>query len=205
MSSPALTLYTFPLSGHGHRVELFLHLLGLPYEKRLVDLRSGAHKQPEFLSINPFGQVPALVDGDLVLPDSNAILVYLAKRYGSEQWLPQDPVGAARVQRWLSVAAGELMQGPALARAMTIFRRGDPAPHQARATALFSLLEAHLSANSYLVGDHATIADIALYTYTSVSHEGGVSLEAYPAIRTWLQRVEALPNFLPMPAVPAAS
>ncbi len=86
-----------------------------------VDLRKGAHKQPDFLQLNTFGQVPVLDDNGTVIPDSNAILVYLARRYGGESWLPGDPVGAAAVQRWLSVAAGPIAFGPARARLIMVF------------------------------------------------------------------------------------
>ena len=113
MSHAAIKLYGFPLSGHSHRVELMLSLLGLPTEFILVDLAQGAHKSADFLAtINSFGEVPAIDDNGTVLADSNAILVYLASKYGNGQWLPSDPVGQARVQRWLSAAAGVL--GPVL-------------------------------------------------------------------------------------------
>ncbi|WP_199918422.1 glutathione S-transferase family protein, partial [Pseudomonas veronii] len=105
MSQPAIKLYGFPLSGHSHRVELMLSLLSLPSEFILVDLKQGAHKTAEFVdTINPFGQVPAIDDNGTVLADSNAILLYLASKYGNGQWLPSDPLGQARVQRWLSAA-----------------------------------------------------------------------------------------------------
>ena len=96
-----IKLYGMALSGHCHRVHLFLSLLGLPFEQVNVDLMGGAHKRPEFLAMNPFGQVPVIEDGDVTLADSNAILVYLEGRYAPGQWLPRDPVGAACVQRWL--------------------------------------------------------------------------------------------------------
>ena len=102
MSNP-IKLYNFPKSGHAHRIELMLSLLALPTELVFVDLAAGAHKQPEFLALNPFGQVPVIDDNGTVIADSNAILVYLAKKYDNGAWLPEDPVAAAAVQRWLSV------------------------------------------------------------------------------------------------------
>lgn len=92
------------LSGHCHRVELFLSLLGLPYQLIEMDLRARAHKAPEFVARNPFGQVPVIEDGEVTLADSNAILVYLEARYAPGQWLPREPIAAAQVQRWLSAA-----------------------------------------------------------------------------------------------------
>ena len=116
-----MKLYYHPLSGHSHRARLFVSLLGIPHELIEVDLKSGAHKKPEFLALNPFGQVPVLDDDGTIVSDSNAILVYLAKKFGKTGWLPEDPQGAASVQRWLSVAAGEIAYGPAAARLITVF------------------------------------------------------------------------------------
>jgi glutathione S-transferase len=155
----------------------------------------------EFLRLNPLGQIPVLEDGDLVIPDSNAILVYLAKRYApGSHWLPEEPVAAARVQRWLSVAAGEVKFGPAAARVIAVFGApGDPAPAQLLAARVFRFMESHLEDRDYLATEHPTIADLACYSYTAHAPEGGVSLEPYPAIRSWLGRVEALPGFRGMP------
>jgi len=195
-----LRLHRFQLSGHCHRVELFLSLLGLPYEVVDVDLAAGGARTPEFLALNAFGQLPVLQDDATTLADSNAILVYLEGRYAPGQWLPRDPLGAAQVQRWLSVAAGLLAFGPALARVIQLFRRpDDPAAALARAERLFAVMEQQLAAQDFLAAPQPTLADIAVYSYTRVAPEGGVSLLPYPAIRAWLARVEALPRFLPMP------
>lgn len=196
-----IRLHRLELSGHCHRVELFLSLLQLPYEMVDVDLRAGEHKQPAFLARNPFGQVPVIEDGELTLADSNAILVYLEGRYAPGQWLPREPVAAARVQQWLSVAAGPLAYGAAAARVIALFcRPDDPAPAVARAHQLFGVMEAQLARRDWLAGDTPTLADIANYSYAARAPEGGVSLGDYPAVRAWLARVEALPHFVPMPA-----
>lgn len=197
-----LRLHSFPLSGHAHRARLMLALLGLQADTVDVDLRGGAQKQPDFLGLNAFGQVPVLEDGDTVIADSNAILVYLAGKYDrSGTWLPADPATAAQVQRWLSVAAGQLLMGPARARMVKLF--GSPFDHDAcrqAATQLFHVMEQHLQGRDWLAAKHATIADIALYSYTAHAPEGDVSLEPYPNIRGWIARVEALPGFVPMPS-----
>lgn len=202
-----IVLYRHPLSGHAHRVELFLSLLGLPHRLVDVDLAARAHKAPEFLRKNPFGQVPVIEDGDVTLADSNAILVYLAGRYDkSGTWYPRDALAAARVQRWLSVAAGPLAAGPATARLIKVF--GAPLDH-ARAVAiagqLFPVLDQALTAQAFLTGAAPTIADAAIYSYTAHAPEGGVSLEPYREIRAWLARVEALPGFVPMQHSPAVA
>lgn len=197
-----LILYRHPLSGHAHRAELLLSLLGLPAVLVDVDLLKGAHKQPEFLAMNRFGQVPVLVDDGVAIPDSNAILVYLARRYDpSGRWLPASE--EAQVQRWLSVAAGPLASGPATARLITVFGAGYVAADAiARSHALLRVLEAELSGRGWLVGAGPTVADVALYTYVAHAPEGNVDLNLYPAIRAWLGRVEALPGFVPMRRTP---
>lgn len=195
-----IKLYRHPLSGHAHRVELMLSLLQLPTELVFVDLAKGAHKHPTFLAINPFGQVPVIDDNGLVLSDSNAILVYLAKKYDATgRWLPSEPVAAAQVQRWLSVAAGQIASGPATARLITVFG----APYDADATitrshALLQVIEKTLTQQAFLAGDDATIADVACYTYIAHAPEGNVSLVEYPHINAWLARIEALAGFVPM-------
>jgi glutathione S-transferase len=195
-----MKLYHTPLSGHAHRAVLFASLLGIEVELIDIDIPGGANRTPEFLALNPFGQVPVLEDGGVVVADSNAILVYLAKKAGRTDWLPEDPAGAAAVQRWLSVAAGELSYGPAAARLITVFgARLNPEEVIARAHVLLERLEAHLTTREWLAADHPTIADIALYSYLAGAPEGNVELAPYTAVRAFLQRVEALPGFVPFP------
>ena len=199
MSNTAIKLYRHPLSGHAHRVELLLSLLRLPAELIDVDLAKGAQKAPGFLALNSFGQVPVLDDGGTVLADSNAILVYLAGRYDDGRWLPRDPIGAAAVQRWLSVAAGEIASGPATARLITVFNAPyDAAQVIARSHALLGRMNAELATREYLVGAAPTLADIATYAYIAHAPEGNVTLAPYANVRAWLRRIEALPGFVPM-------
>ncbi|KVV36891.1 glutathione S-transferase [Burkholderia territorii] len=201
-SKPArpIRVYSFPLSGHAHRVRLFLSLLGLPFDTVDVDLAGGAQREPAFLALNPLGQVPVIDDDGTVLADSNAILVYLAKRYGDAHWLPDDAAGAATVQRWLSYAAGPIASGPAAARLVTVFSA--PLDHDAAkrtAAKILAAIDQELAGKAFAAGEQPTIADIAAYTYVAHAPEGGVSLEPYPHVRAWLARVEALPGFIAMP------
>ncbi len=200
--SRPLRLYRHPLSGHAHRAQLLLSLLGLPHELVTVNLLAGEQKQPEFLRRNSFGQVPVLEDGDVTVPDSNAILVYLAERYDDEgRFWPRSPEGKAAVQRWLSVAAGQLAAGPAAARLVRVFQRDiDYARTLEIAEQLLNVLERELSEREFLVGSGPTLADVALYTYVAHGPEGGVSLEPFAAVRRWLGRIERLPGFVPMQA-----
>ena len=199
-----MRLYHFPLSGHAHRARLFLSLIGVEAELVEVDLAGGEHKTPDFLKMNPFGQVPVLDDDGVIVSDSNGIMVYLAKKYGKTDWLPDDAIQAAQVQRWLSVAAGELAYGSAAARLITVFgAKRNPEEVIARGHALLTILEPMLAEQDWLVAGRPTIADVALYSYTARAPEGNVDLEPYPAVRQWLARVEALPGFTPFRRTPA--
>ncbi len=199
MSNP-IKLYNFPKSGHAHRIELMLALLKLPTELVFVDLAKGAHKQPDFLALNPFGQVPVIDDNGTVIADSNAILVYLGKKYDNGTWLPEEPAAAAGVLRWLSVAAGPLAFGPAAARLVTVFGASFNTDEViTRAHTLLKVIDAELAKAPFLAGDTPTIADIANYSYIAHAPEGNVSLEPYVNVRNWLARIEALPGFVPMP------
>lgn len=194
-----IKLYRHPLSGHAHRVQLLLSLLDVPTELVEVDLARGEHKQPAFLAINPFGQVPVIDDNGTLLADSNAILVYLANTYGSGSWKAHDPLAEARIQRWLSVAAGQVAYGPAAARLITVFGAAFNAEEViARAHTLLKLMDSELAERPFLAGDEPTIADVANYSYIAHAPEGNVSLEPYPNVRAWLSRIEALPGFVPM-------
>lgn len=198
----AMKLYDSPISGHAHRARAFLHLLNIEFESVVLSLSTGEHRKPEFLALNPLGQVPLLVDGDIVVRDSTAILVYLALRHDPERtWLPADAVVAAQVQSWLSVSSRELWAGPSSARLVKLFGAAIDYERAVSTAAevLGSLFEPHLANQDWLVGTHPTIADLACYSYIRVAPEGDVSLEPYPHVRAWLERLEGLPNFTPMP------
>jgi glutathione S-transferase len=202
MTEPTIVLHGTELSGHAHRVVLLLRMLGLPY--RFVAAPPEVRRTPEFLKLNPLGQIPVLEDGPLVLADSNAIMVYLVRRYApGSPLLPEEPAAAAQVQRWLSIAAGEVMHGCAIARAIKQFNA--PMDHKQAvriAERLLKFMEQHLAGRTYLAVEHPTLADLACYSYVAHVPEGGVSLEPYPSVRAWLARVEALPQFVPLPASP---
>ena len=193
-----MKLYYHELSGHSHRARLFLSLVGVPHELVEVDLMKGAHKSPDFLKLNRFGQVPVLDDGGVIVADSNAILVYIATKLGRNDWLPEAPLAAAAVQRWLSVAAGEIAYGPAAARLITLFSAPLRAEEViARAHRLLAVVDAELAGRDFIAADQPTIADVALYSYVARAPEGNVDLAAYGHVRAWLARIEALPGFVP--------
>ncbi|WP_170376988.1 glutathione S-transferase family protein [Ruegeria atlantica] len=197
--SNAIRIHSFPLSGHAHRAVLFASIAGINHDVIDVDLAGGEHKREPFLAMNPAGQVPVLEDGDVVVTDSNAILVYLARKY-APSYLPADPVHEAEVQKFLTLAAGEIAFGPAAARLINVFN----APlnkdfTHATAAKVLAKLDAHLEGREWLVGDAPTIADVAIYSYTAHAPEGDVSLEPYANVRRLLANVEALDGFVPMP------
>lgn len=201
MSTPTLKLHHFPLSGHAHRAQLMLSLLGLPHQLVPVNLRQGEHKTEAFLRLSPFGQVPVLEDGDTVVFDSNAILVYLARQYDpAHRWLPADAAGQAAVQAWLSVAAGLIAYGPAAARRVTVFGAKLNAEELiASSHQLLGVMESTLTRRAFLAAPSATIADISAYSYIAAAPEGNVDLSPYPQVRGWLAHIEALPGFVPFP------
>ena len=203
MTTP-IKLYRNPKSGHCHRVELMLAFLDLPSETIDLDMANGAHKQPDYLKISPFGLVPAIEDGGFTLSDSNAILTYLVQTYAKgSHWMPAAPKDAAEVQRWLTVAAHDIYAGPCAARLVKLFNVPlDHGASVAKAHDLFRIMDAHLEGRDWLATDQITIADVAGYSYIAHAPEGGINLAPYENIRTWLTRVEAQPNFVPMARSP---
>ena len=197
-------LYGDDISGNCYKARLMLSLLNLDYEWINIDLTSGAHKSPEYLAMNPFGQVPLLIDGTTQLPDSQAILVYLARQYGGESWLPIEPLPMAQVIRWLSIAAGEVNQGPASARLHYLFGpRMNINIDRATQKSEFILnqLEQHFSQRTWLEFERPTIADVAVFPYVALAREGKINLDAYPQVLAWIDRVKQLPGYIPMVGV----
>jgi glutathione S-transferase len=198
----AMKLHDLELSGNCYKVRLFCSLLGLKLDLAPVDFMGGAHKKSPLIEQNPFGEIPIFEDGGIVLRDSQAILVYLARKYAGEAWLPTDAAGMAEVVSWLMVAENEIARGPNDARLHDKFGfelNADLAREKAKR--IIGLMDAHLAKHKFLVLDRPTIADIACMPYVGLAHEGGLSLEPYPAIRAWIGRIKALPGFIAMPAL----
>lgn len=194
-----MKIYTHPLSGHAHRVRLFLSLVGINAEFEDIDLASGKHKSEDFIKLNSFGQIPVLIDGDTVISDSIAIMIYVAKKYGKTDWLPEDAIGAANVQRWLAVSAGQIAYGPAAARLITVFGAKNYRADETvtRAHNVLKVINQELENKDFIIGTTPTIADLALYSYIDRAPEGNVDLSEYKAVKDWLSRIEALPGFVP--------
>lgn len=194
-----MKLYHYALSGHAHRAALFLSIAGVAHELIEVDMPAGAHKQPAFLALNAFGEVPVLDDDGVIIADSLAILVYIARKVGPSHWLPTEPADEARVQRWLSVAAGKIAYGACAARLITVFGATFDADEVIeRAYATLAVMEQTLEDQRWLASiEQPTIADIAIYSYIERAPEGNVDLSSYPRVQAWLRRTEALPGFIP--------
>jgi glutathione S-transferase len=178
-----------------------LSLLNLEYELASINLGSGEQKTPEFLELNSLGQVPVLVDGNLVIRDSQAILVYLARRYGGESWLPIDPESMGLVMQWLSTAAHDIQQGLAAARVYHLFgRQLDIETATMRAHAVLKVMDSHLTARQWLELDRPTVADIACFPYIALAEDGKVDVSDYRNVAAWLDRVKQLPNYVAIQA-----
>lgn len=200
-----IKLYDVPLSGNCHKVRMLLAFLGLEYQTIPVNLQAGAQKEPAYLALNPLGQVPTLDDNGVVLHDSQAICMYLAAKYGKGKWLPMgDPVAFGHVSEWMSFSSAEMIQGCAMARALVLFNRpGDLDGAREKARRALSILDDHLKTRQWLVGDAPTVADIVNYVYAGLVHQGGIDPHGYKNVSAWLGRVEALPGYVPMAALPA--
>ena len=197
-----MTLYEFALSGNSHKIRLMLSLLGLDYRSVIVNGSEWQQKSVDFLSMNPFGQVPVLTDDNVIVRDSQAILVYLARKYGNEQWLPNEATALAEVATWLSTAANEVSMGPNRLRLHYKFGRAINS-EESRQTAinLLNILQGRLEKYEWLATDHLTIADIAIYPYIALAPEGRLDLESYPAVTGWVSRIQALPGYVGMPGM----
>ena len=197
-----MKLYDLEPSGNCYKVRLFCALAKIPIDLVSVDFMAGEHKTPKYLAMNPLGEVPILQDGDVTLRDSQAILVYLASKYGGEAWLPKDPAHNAKIMQWLSTAANEVQHGPADARLVDLFGYKLDKPTTIKnSERILPIFETHLGKNQWLEMGRGTIADIACFPYIGLAHEGGISLEKYPNIRAWIARIKALPNFIPMSGI----
>ena len=198
----AIKLYDFERSGNCYKVRLFISLLDLKSERVSMNLATKEQKTPEFLAMNPLGQVPVLKDGEFILPDSQAILVYLARKYG-KHWLPDDAESLSLIVRWLAISASEVSQGVAAARLFYLFKMKDIDLKSVteKAIAFLQQLEQHLSDRTWLELEQPTIADLAVFPYVALAPDGKIELQPYPNILAWCDRLKQLPGFISMPGI----
>ena len=195
-----MKLYNVAYSGNSYKVRLLLAHLGIPCEITEVDILKGESRTPEFLKINPNGRTPVLDDNGFILSESNAILAYLAR---GTKYLPDDRKKFSLVLQWMFFE--QYSHEPFIATSRFWLQHKPESPEKTAALAArreggwaaLKIMENHLSKNDFFVGDY-TIADIALFAYTHVSHEGGFPLDDFPKIREWIDQVKAQRGFVPM-------
>jgi len=191
-------------SGNGYKARLLLAQLGLPFERVEYDIDRAETRTPEFLKkVNPNGRVPVLETEDgRFLPESNAILCYLAE---GTTFIPDDRFGRAQVLQWMFFE--QYSHEPNIASPrywithgleMTEERHAALEPKRRLGYAALGVMEEHLKDRAFFVGDRYSVADIALYAYTHVAHEGGFDLDLFPTVRAWLQRVATQPGHIPI-------
>ena len=197
-----LTLYDYLESGNGYKVRLLLRLLDIPFERVELDIWAGESRTPNFLARNPNGRIPtlALEDGTH-LAESNAILVYLAE--GTPYW-PVDRLGATQALQWMFFEQYSHEPFIAVSRSLLLHQPATPeraiklTELQPKGLAALQVMERHLTDRTWFVGDGPTAADLALFAYTHVAHEGGFDLDPFPRIRAWIDQVRAIPGFTPI-------
>ncbi|MBS27923.1 MAG: glutathione S-transferase [Alphaproteobacteria bacterium] len=196
-----MKLYMTEMSGNSFKVRVLAAILGVELEQVRINWEGGEHKSPSFLALNPRGQVPVMEIEDRIFWDSTAHLVYLARRFGGEDWLPSDPLDEAEVMQWMSFAQDEVQFGLQWARGVTVYdRRPDSfAGYLEDGRTALAVLERQLErTDDWLALGRATLADIACYPYVKRAPEGDLPLDDYPAVRAWLERCEALPGWFAM-------
>ena len=197
-----LRLYDYLPSGNGYKVRLLLRLLGRQFELVEMDIMQGETRTPDYLAKNPNGRIPLLeLEDGTFLPESNAILFYLAE---GTPFLPEDQLDRARALQWMFFEQYSHEPNIAVVRfwmehaGMTPERKALLPAKREGGYAALDVMESHLADRDWFVGNGVTIADIALYAYTHVAHEGGFDLGDYPAIRGWLARLAAQPGYVPI-------
>ena len=202
-----LVLHEYAPSGNCYKVRLTAALLGLPLERRGYDILKGETRTPDFLAeVNANGRIPVLQIGDRFIPESNAACFYLAE---GSALIPADRFERADMLRWMFFEQYNHEPNVATLRFWLAYvgedrlseaqRAAIPAKRAAGDDAL-RLMDAHLAARDFFVGDRLSLADIALYAYTHVGEEGGFELARTPAVQAWLARVAATPDYIPIDA-----
>lgn len=204
-----IRLYDYSLSGSCYKVRLMLGFLGIDHERVQIDFYPGRqHRSPEFMEINPLGQLPVLEDEGLRLRDAQAILCHLANKYDdSGTWLPRDEKRFGQVMMWVMFAGGELMAASAARLHDALGYDLDVEAARAKARAAFRVLDDHLTGREidgakWIVGDAPTIADVACFPYVALAGDGGLGHEEYPALRNWMRDFRRLPRFHAMSGIP---
>ncbi len=197
-----MKLYDLDVSGNCYKVRLFAALIDIDLELRPVDFAAGEQKDDGILALNPFGELPILIDGDMTLRNSHAMLVYIARKHEREDWYPLNARDEAAVVQWLMVAENELARGPNDARLHDKFDYDlDVEEARSKSNRILSIMNRHLGDSEWLALDRPTIADIACFPYIALGHEGGVFIDVYPNVSAWVERIKSLPGLIAMPGI----
>jgi glutathione S-transferase len=192
-----ITLFDFETSGNCYKIRLMLSFLGLEYSRKTVDIGKDENRTEAFLSLNPRGHIPVLVDGDTVIWDSQAILVYLARQYGDERWLPLDSLGLSQILQWLAVSETEIQFGIQRARAVLKFgRQWNYKECQELGHKGLDVLNHQLTHSKWLAASRPTIADVGCFPYVALAAEANISLDSWPFVQQWVDRFTQLPNYV---------
>jgi glutathione S-transferase len=197
-----IKLYDSDISGSCYKIRLLLNILGQQYEPIPVDFVNKEHKTPQYMALNPFGEIPIFEDGELRLRDAQAIMVYLAKKYDkTNQWFPDDATAMGQIQQWLSTGGGEVMNAAGARLVKVLNYPMDLDKLQAGAHRVFKIMDDHLAGREFLELGHPTLGDIACFPYTALAGEGGIDLSGYKNLLAWIERMKRLPGFITMPGI----
>ena len=206
---PAITLYDYELSASCYKIRLLLSLLQIDHQRIAIDFFPGyEHRKPAFRALNPLGQLPVLVDGELVLRDAQAILAYLATAYDpGGRWLPQEPAAFGQVMMWLFFTASELSAATAARLHDMLDFPADAEAVKTAARKAFRIMDDHMTRREFegaewFVGDHPTLADLVLFPSIALSRDFGQEHDEFAALRRWMRRLRAIDNFVIMPGIP---
>jgi len=198
-----MDLYGHDISGNTYKIKLLMSLLGLEYNFISLDVVNKQHKSEAYLKLNPRGEFPLLVDGESVIWDSQAILIYLVMQYQQKEaehkWYATSAIEVAQITQWLTVANNEIFNSLAKARVIVkLGFDGDLAENQKKGQQVLQWLNQHLEDNDWLANNKKSIADIACYPYVALSEEGNIDLEPYENIHKWFNRITSLKGYTVM-------
>lgn len=198
-----MKLYDYLPSGNSYKARLLLSYLGIPYTHVPIDIHKGETLTPEYLAMNPAGQIPLLQLGDgRTLAESNAILIFLAE---DTPYLPVNHFDRAKALQWMFWEQYRHEPAIAVARFISHYapeREGELPKLQVKGRAALSVMDGHLASTPFFVGSGPSVADISLYAYTHVADEGGFDLSSFPNVQAWCARMTDHPRHIEITTIP---
>ncbi len=195
-----IKLHDHPLSGNAYKSRLLLHQLGVEFERVFTDIFKGEHKTDEFSELNPNQKIPVLINGDFVMWESNAILLYLAKKFSPNPYISDNPEKYGTICQWVFFGKTSIDPNLAMARYLKScvpdYDPKDLEKMHVQGNAALKILDDYLFNKNFLAGDYS-IADIACYPYIMLSHEGGFDISQFANVKKWTENMENTERFLP--------